>query len=131
MPVLRSRTLSVTIDLGPRAVYDFITDPPNLPLWAPGFARSVRWSAGQWIVETADGPVQVEFAGPNALGVADHVVTVRPGIEVLNPVRVLANGDGSEVTFTLFQAVGVSDDQFDADASLVASDLGALKAMLE
>ncbi len=83
------------------------------------------------MVETTDGPVQIEFVRANALGVADHRVTIKPGVEVLNPVRVIPNGDGSEAMFTLFQPPGMSDEKFDADSALVEEDLKALKHILE
>ncbi len=47
-----------------------------------------------------------------------------------NPMRVMPNGSGSEVVFTLFQR-GMSDDEMARDAGMVARDLAALKALLE
>jgi len=46
-------------------------------------------------------------------------------------MRVIANGDGAEVLFTLFQSPGVADDQFRRDVELVESDLQTLKGLLE
>jgi hypothetical protein len=63
--------------------------------------------------------------------VADHYVTVKPGQEVFVPIRVLRNGTGSEVVFTLFQLPGMSAEKFAEDARLVESDLRTLKAVLE
>jgi hypothetical protein len=48
-----------------------------------------------------------------------------------NPMRVVANGDGAEVVFTLFQRDGMSDDEMARDAAMVSRDLAALKALLE
>jgi hypothetical protein len=47
-----------------------------------------------------------------------------------NPLRVLADGSGSEVVFTLFQR-DMTDDEMARDAGMVARDLAALKALLE
>ena len=44
---------------------------------------------------------------------------------------VLANGDGSEVVFTLFQREDMSDDETARDAAMVARDFAVLKALLE
>jgi hypothetical protein len=46
-------------------------------------------------------------------------------------MRVLANGDGAEVVFSLFQRPGMSDEEFARDADWVARDLQILKACLE
>jgi len=128
---LPSRTVSIAIARDPQGVCDFVTDPRNLPRWAPGFARSVDRSADGWIVDTADGPMPIEFVARNTLGVADHRVTVAPGVDVLNHLRVIANGSGSEVMFTLFQTADTLDDRFDADVARVEADLQALKRILE
>lgn len=129
--VLRSKTLSVSIACPPGRVYEFVLNPENLPRWATGFCRSVRKSEDGWIVETPDGPMKIKFVGRNDFGVLDHCVTVRPGIEILNPMRVVPNGSGSEVIFTLFQSPDVSDGKFAEDAGLVERDLRALKEALE
>jgi hypothetical protein len=127
----RSRTLSVSIARSPQAVYDVVADPLNLPRWAGGLGSAVRKSADGWIVESANGPVGLRFAARNAFGVLDHWVNVGPGVEVYVPMRVIANGDASEVIFTLFQTLDMSAATFAADAALVQRDLDHLKRLLE
>ena len=46
-------------------------------------------------------------------------------------MRVVPNGEGSELTFTLFQQPGMSQQQFEEDAQAVAHDLHTLKTLLE
>lgn len=130
MAVLPARTISVSIDRDPDTVYAFVSDPRNLPHWARNFARSVRQDGDGWTVETADGPVRVAFADANELGVTDHLVTGADGAAVLIPMRVLANGDGAEVIFTLFRANGTSQAEFERDEALVTADLQALQELL-
>jgi hypothetical protein len=129
-PVWRSTTLSVSIERPPRDVYAFVSNPENLPKWAAGLGRSVRRAGGEWIVEMTDGPVRFEFVAPNEHGVLDHYVRA-PGLEVLNPMRVVANGSGSEVLFTVFQLPGMSDEKYGEDVRLVEADLRTLKKMLD
>ncbi len=43
----------------------------------------------------------------------------------------VANGDGAEVTLTLFRVPGMDDATFARDQGLVAKDLATLKALLE
>jgi hypothetical protein len=91
----------------------------------------VKRDGAQWIVETPDGPVRLRFATWNQWGVLDHLVTLPSGGQVVVPMRVVQNGAGSEVLFTLFQRPGTSDAQFYEDAVLVQRDLETLKRVLE
>ena len=132
MPALRRcRTLSVSIDAPPARVYAFVRNPENLPRWASGLGREVRKTADGWILETADGPLGFKFVADNDFGVLDHIVTLAPGVDILNPMRVVANGDGCEVSFTLFELPGMTAEKFAEDAAMVERDLRALKKVLE
>jgi hypothetical protein len=128
---LNSRTLSVSIAASPQAVYAFVADPLNMPKWAAGLGRSISKIDGRWVVESDMGPLMVEFAPRNSLGVLDHTVTLPSADKVYIPIRVIANGDGAELLFTLFQTPGMSDEQFEKDARLVQKDLATLKVMIE
>ena len=46
-------------------------------------------------------------------------------------MRVVANGDSSEIMFTLFQHPGIDDHQFAKDAEMVQADLQSLKTDME
>jgi hypothetical protein len=46
-------------------------------------------------------------------------------------MRVIPNGSGSELIFTLFRLSDVSNEKFAADADWVMRDLTALKNLLE
>lgn len=129
--MLAVRTLSVSIECPPDKVYDFVANPENLPKWANGLGSSVTKTDGGWLVETPRGPVTVRFAERNGFGVLDHYVTVAPGVEVYVPLRVIANGSGSEVLFTLFRLPDMTDEKFAEDRKLVEQDLGTLKNLLE
>ncbi len=126
-----SRTLSVSIDRPPAVVYDFVSNPNNLPRWARGLCKSVRRSGAGWVVETPQGPMSIRFAEPNAYGVLDHCVTTASGEQICVPMRVVGNGSGSEVLFTLFRLPEMSEAAFVEDAGLVVGDLQTLKEVLE
>lgn len=126
-----SRTLSVTINFSAQAVYDFAATPENLPLWASGLGKSFKQVDGEWIAETAEGTVKVRFSARNSYGVLDHWVSPAPDVEIYIPMRVVPNGSGCELLFTLFHLPGMSDAQFAADADWVMRDLTALKNLLE
>jgi hypothetical protein len=129
--MFESRTISVRINRPPGEVYAFASRPENLTQWAAGLGTSIALVNGEWVAQTASGPVRVRFADQNAFGILDHQVSTPAGVEVAVPMRVFANGDGSEVAFTLFRLPNVSDDEFARDATLVARDLQALKDILE
>jgi hypothetical protein len=129
--MLESRTLNIRIACAPKKVADFVSDPRNLPRWASAFCKSVRPDGDNWIVETPNGPIGLRFVARNAFGVLDHYVTPVPGVEIYVPLRVIANGDGSEVLFTLFRLPGMSEQDFERDAGMVERDLAELKRVLE
>lgn len=129
--VFRSRTLSVSIERQPQEVYRFISDPQNLPKWATSFCQSVKKSRDEWIVETPLGPMKIRFVERNDFGVLDHYVSPTPDQEILNLMRVVPNGTGSEVIFTLFQLPEISNDRYAEDLGMVERDLKVLKSVLE
>ena len=129
--VLKSRTLTISIACHPRAVYEFVSNLENLPAWAKTFCRSVKRVGSEWIVETPQGSVKMRIAGNNEAGILDHSVIPAPGVEVLVPMRVVPNGAGSEMLFTLFQLPGMSDEQYAEDLGFVEQDLRSLQTLLE
>jgi hypothetical protein len=126
-----SRTLSGSIDCHPDKAYRFISNLENLPKWAKAFCKSVKKSNDDWIMETPRGPMKVRFVEKNDFGVLDHYVSPTPEIEVYVPMRVLPNGSGSEVIFTMLRLSEMSDEKFVEDVEMVERDLKTLRNVLE
>jgi hypothetical protein len=126
-----SKHLSQAIGRPAAAVYEYASDPANLPEWASGLGSSVEHVDGQWFMESPDGRLIVAFAERNDYGILDHDVTLPSGETVHNPMRVIADGDGCEVVFTLRRQPEMTDADFARDANLVVADLRALKRILE
>ena len=126
-----AHNINVTIERPLAEVYDFLSKPENFPHWASGLATSIAPEDDHWVTETPDGQVVIRFSTPNDLGVLDHKVTMPSGVEVYIPMRVVANGEGSEVIFTLFQTPGMSEAVLERDIGLVEGDLATLKELLE
>jgi uncharacterized membrane protein len=126
-----SRYISEWIDRPAAEVYEYASDPANLPRWALGLGNSVEKVDDRWFVETPEGRAGFAFAARNEYGVLDHYVTLASGEVVYNPMRVIADKGGSEVVFTLRRPPGMSDEDFQADADAVAADLTRLKQLLE
>ncbi|HEX5369086.1 MAG TPA: SRPBCC family protein [Dehalococcoidia bacterium] len=127
----RVRQISISIDRSANEVYEFAVNPENLPKWASGLSGGIEQVDGQWVSESPMGRVVVRFAERNPFGVLDHDVTLPNGETVTNPVRVIPNGSGSQITFTLFQLEGMSEAAFEADSGTVRADLQTLKQLLE
>lgn len=123
--------VTVSIDRDWRSVYAFAHLPENLPRWASGLAAGVERAGDEWIADGPGGKVRLRFAPPNDLGVLDHVVLTDAGERIDSPIRVVANGSGAEVTFTLFRRPGMTAEAFAADADWVRRDLATLKSLLE
>ena len=123
--------ISVSIERSPDEVYQYAKNPANLPRWAAGLASGIERSGDDWVADSPMGRVTVRFVPDNPYRVLDHEVRLPTGVSVTNPLRVIANGSRSEVTFTLFRQPGMTDDAFEADAQAVARDLATLKLLLE
>jgi uncharacterized protein YndB with AHSA1/START domain len=121
----------VHIDRPVDDVYDYLSDPANLPEWAAGLSGTIELIEGQWVSTSPMGRVVVQFAGPNTWGVLDHDVTLPDGQTFHNPMRVLADGDGSELVFTVRQAPNADDAAFQADIDAVEADLQKARTLLE
>lgn len=130
---MRSRTVSMEIAVPPETVYRCVRDPYQLPLWAAGICKSVTVIDGVWHVDTGTeiGTVLLAFCPDNAFGVLDHTVTLASGHSQVVPMRVIANGKGSELIFTVFQTEGMSDEAFIKDIQAVTRDLKTIKTLLE
>lgn len=130
-PTRESRTLTVRIERDASAVYAFASQPETMPRWAAGLGSAVEREGEAWAVQTPQGRLRLEVAPPNAFGVLDHRVTLPDGSVVEVPMRVVPNGSGAEVLFTLFRQPGMSVEDFERDADLVRADLAALKRLME
>jgi hypothetical protein len=123
--------VSVSINRPPDQVYAFVSNPANLPKWAAGLSGSIENVNGDWIAESPMGRVKVQFAAYNSFGILDHEVTLPSGVMVSNPMRVFANGEGSELIFTVYRRPGIPDQEFAEDVQAVRNDLEVLKTFLE
>jgi hypothetical protein len=128
---VESRTITVRIDRPFDKVYEFLVDPANWNQWAFGLGRNVRRSQDGWIADSGGGVARVQFTARNSSGVLDHTVIRPSGQHVYIPMRLIANGSGCELLFTLFREPNMSDPQFASDAGFVERDLNGLKRLLE
>ncbi|WEX76058.1 SRPBCC family protein [Sinorhizobium numidicum] len=131
MTTMIARIIHTSIARDWREVYAFMADHEKMPLWASGLSSGLTRDGDEWIAPGPLGTARVRFAPDNEFGVIDHLVTLDNGLEVHNALRVVPNGDGAEVMFTLLRQPNMSDEQFAADAAWVEKDLATLKSILE
>jgi hypothetical protein len=111
----KAEHITESIARPPAEVAAFAGDPANLTRWATGVTPEMT----------------VVFLAGRELGILDHDVTLPDGTTFHNPMRVLANDDGSEVVFTLYRRDGTTDDEHAADVAAITGDLANLKGLLE
>ncbi|WDZ78625.1 SRPBCC family protein [Ensifer adhaerens] len=131
MATLEAKIVHTTINRDWREVYAFMARPENMPRWASGLSLGLTRAGDHWLAPGPLGNARVHFAPANDFGVVDHLVTLEDGTKVHNALRVVPNGDGAEVMFTLLRQPGMSGEQFAGDASWVEKDLATLKSIME
>jgi len=126
----RAHTVSTAVAVSPESAYEYTRDPRNLPVWAPGFIKSIEQRGDTWIAQSTLGEIRLRFAPRNTFGVLDHDVELPTGV-FHNAMRVIPNGAGSEVMFTALQQDGQTDAAYQADLETLRADLHRLRTVLE
>ena len=129
--MMKSRTMNTSINSNPQIVYDFVSNLENLPRWASNTFPSIKEVNGEWVVNTSQGQNKVMLAERNNFGILDHYVKLTSGVEVYVPMRVVKNGDGSEIMLTVFQTPEMTDERYAEDIKTVEKDLNHLKTIIE
>jgi len=126
-----SQHLSAHVERPAAEVYAYVVNPANLPNWATGLSGSIEQRDGRWFAESPMGDIEVRFVPENPYFVLDHEVRLSDGTTFNNPMRVIDHGTGCEVVFTLLRRSDQSDDDYEADATAIRTDLAILKELLE
>lgn len=128
---MKSHTEQIAISASAEDVFSYVVDPMNLPLWAAGFAKSVRSDEGEWFVETLQGEIGLRVESDDGTGVVDYVMVMGPGMEVTGSTRVVPHGEAAVYVFTQVQVPGMPDEAFDGQVSSLREELLVLKSQLE
>lgn len=127
MTALPCKHLSVSIPKPFELVNAWLSDPANWKQWASGLGEMQFDAAtGAWTAKQENGVVSIVFTPPNVFGILDHRVTLPDGSVVIMPARAIANGDSTEVIFTLFRQPGMDDATWTRDEDWVKGDLERL-----
>ncbi len=120
-----AETRSVSIAAPPAAVHGYLADAQNLPEWAPSFATAVRPRGGHWVVTQGDVEIDVAILADRDRGTVDIVSAADHARGAF--LRVLPNGLGSELLFTLLFAHHTPEHQIDAQMVTVDNELAAVR----
>ena len=126
-----SQHLSTYIERPAAEVYAYAMNPANLPNWAAGLSGAIEQRDGRWFADSPMGEIEVIIVPENPHFVLDHEVRLPDGTSFDNPMRVIADGAGCEVVFTLRRRADQSDDDYEADATAIRTDLATLKRLFE
>lgn len=126
-----SKHISESVARSADELYEYASEPANLPEWATGIGSSVQEADGRWFVNTPVGRAGFAFVPRNEFGVLDHYVTMPSGEVIYMPMRAIPAGDGCEVVVTLRRLPDMSDEEFARDADLITADLARLKRVME
>lgn len=123
--------VSISINKSRDEVYRHVANPELFTEWL-SFVKSVaKKSTDTWVAQTDIGELIFVMSPVNDFGVLDHLVTQSDGSRIKNTLRVIDNGDGCEVIFTLLHLPGRSIEEFKTDAQAIRQDLERLKKLLE
>jgi uncharacterized protein YndB with AHSA1/START domain len=128
---MRAVTRSTTIDAPTGGVFSYLADAANLPSWAPAFATTVEPDGDAWVVGQGDARLGLRILADRERGTVDLRVTPPNGRESTVYMRVLPNGSGSELLFTLFFSDSRTDEELARQAAEVEAELARVRTACE
>lgn len=130
--MLEAKVITCSVRRTARELYEMIWMPETFPKWASGLSNApLKREGAAWSAQGPEGPIRITFSEHNSFGVMDHWVDLGDGRVVYVPMRVIANGEGSEVMLTLFRQPDMSDEKLAEDEAWVRRDLASLKRLAE
>ncbi len=129
---MKVKAQSEHYNASPKALFDFISQPENLPKWATSYAKSIRKEGDDYYIVTPAGEMIEIFEIDEKSGVIE--MKCGPNKEQLWnwPCRVSSdNLDGSIVTFTCVQMPGQDEDEFDGQCVSLKAELQNLRQFVE
>jgi hypothetical protein len=110
----------------------FLAQQRNYARWAAVDEATFR-QVGilEWAAETEFGPRIIRFSPPNDDGIFDHAVYKAGDEPVMMPLRAMAQGEGTLVTFMFYRRPGMDDEQLASALEWIRMDFAVLKSLLE
>ena len=123
--MIRSRTISITVNKKTGDAFDAILQVP------PKMMHDAKIGVdGWWSFTGPHGKSKLKFNENKSLGILDHqYIDEESSWDV--PMRVISNGDFSEVVITLNKPDELSDEQFDQRMSEIGEMVVSMKNIIE
>ena len=121
----RSRTITITLEKKTGDAFDAILKIP--PKMMPDAQLN---DSGWWLFTGPYGKSMLKFNENKSLGILDHqYVDEKSSWNI--PVRVVSNGDVSEVLITLNKPDEITDEQFDLRVEEISAMFNSMKNIIE
>jgi hypothetical protein len=125
---MRHHTVTATLAAPRDEVFAYLADIDNLPEWATEFARELRLVDGRRKVVNRLGEFFFDIHADAESGVIDMLAGPEEDALLCFPSRVVATpAGGSAFTFTMFQAPGQPDEQFESQHASLLRELANLE----
>jgi Polyketide cyclase / dehydrase and lipid transport len=125
---MKHHTVTTTFAAPPDEVFAYLADIEKLPEWATEFARELKLVDRRYKVVNGLGEHFFEIRADRGSGVIDMLAGPSEDSLALFPTRVVPLADGgSAFTFTMFQAPGQPDEQFEGQYASLRRELGNLE----
>lgn len=121
----RSRTIAITVEKKTGDAFDAILKMP--PKMMPDAQLN---DSGWWLFTGPYGKSMLKFNENKSLGILDHqYIDEESSWDV--PMRVVSNGDVSEVLITLNKPDEITDEQFDLRVGEISDMFNSMKNIIE
>ena len=125
---MNHHTVTTTFDASRDEVFDYLADIEKLPEWATEFARELKLVDGRYKVVNGLGEFLFELHADVTTGVIDMLAGPDEDHLLCFPTRVVPTPTGgSAFTFTMFQAPGQADEQFETQHASLLRELDDLE----
>ena len=121
----RSRTLSFTVQRKTGDAFDAILNAP-----AKMMSDAVKSNDGWWSFNTPKGKARLKFNENKQFGILDPTY-IDDESKWNMPMRVIPNGEESEIVITLIKPDNVSDEQFNQRMTEIGDAFATLKELIE
>ncbi|MBC8482119.1 MAG: hypothetical protein H8D47_05580 [Planctomycetes bacterium] len=128
---MNSDTQSIAINCEFGKLYNFISEPGNIPEWMPQFCSSVERNGDGWVAQTAAGKVKLFCKTNREYGIIDYEFKPVLPIKFILHSRVLSNSRACVFVMTHFKLPFTSDEIFEKQKNKVTEQLGMLKNFME
>lgn len=120
------RSLLVSLPASRDAVFEFLSNPENLPEWSGGFYSLPTLDEGGWISVTPLGARSIALVADDSTGLIDFFHGDKPDEMHVLPLRVLSQPHGCIVSAALIPLPGLPEDCVDYEQRRLVAGLRGL-----